>query len=384
MRIIAAFFIGSLIMVLPALAGKIAATVNDVPISNFDVVERTKLIRLQQPGEFNNLSAAAIQRRVLDMLIEKEVKKQAALKQGFSVSEADIQEAIRHLEQQNKMAVGDLAKTLTERGIALNTLTDQILADLLWLQVLQKNRTDAFEVSEAALKEKQEQIRKILAMPAAIVSEILVADEATIRTVAEGLKDSRFDDLARLYSIAPTKKEGGFVGEIGPAHYGAAVWAVLDKLGAGQLSDPIQTDKGWLIVAIHDKKAPLTGDYVDIWDVVQASFPLPFEAPIKGCDTFEMHAKGTAFPGSLQRGMVSPAQLPVPLKELLTPLKTGTLAGPVTVESGVMYFMKCEETQRKLVPSLEELKEQARLEQMALLSDKLLTGYKRLAVIVYH
>lgn len=381
-----------ILMALSTQAGEIVATVNDMPISNFDIQARRRLIELQQPAELKNLSKAEIKKRILDLLVEEQIKKQAALKQGFSVSEKEVQEAIAHLEKQNNLPVGGLNKKLSEQNILPETLKDQVLSDLLWLQVLQKHRLSTAEMSDEALKKRQDQIRQTLAKPAVIVSEILVADEATARTVFEGLKDSSFEDLARLYSTSKTKETGGFVGEVGPEYYGESVWKHISRLGVGQLSAPIQTDKGWLIVAVHDKKEPLTGDFVDIWEVAQMAVSSVPNDPIlllrdrlKGCASFEEQAKKFAVSGSFQRGMVSPQQLPPELTDVLKSKKVGETVGPILVASDTaMYFMKCDTKKRRVVPSLEELRDQAQMEQMALLSDKLLTGYKHSAVVIYH
>lgn len=379
-------------MALSTQAGEIVATVNDVPISNFDIQARQRLIEFQQPTELKNLSKEEVEKHILELLIEEQVKKQAALKQGFSVSEKEVQEAIAHLEKQNNLPIGELNKKLLEQNILPETLKTQVLSDLLWLQVLQKHRINIIEISDDTLKKRQEQIRQTLAKPAAIVSEILVADKITADTVFEGLKDSSFEDLARLYSISKTKKTGGFVGEVGPEYYGESVWKNISRLGVGQLSVPIQTDKGWLIVVVHDKKEPLTEDFIDIWEVAQmavSSVPnnpiLPLTGRLRGCASFEEQAKKFAVPGSFQRGMVSPQQLPPELTDALKLKKVGESIGPILVTSDkAMYFMKCDTQRRRVVPSLEELREQSQIEQMALMSDKLLTGYKHSTIVTYH
>ena len=121
-------------------AAEIKAVVGDVPISEYDVSERVRLMRLQQPSQFQGVDDANLDKKALQALIDEYIKRQEAEKQGFQVSDTDVREAIGRLEQQNNMPAGQMAELLKTADIRLETLHQQVRSDLLWMQILSKNK----------------------------------------------------------------------------------------------------------------------------------------------------------------------------------------------------------------------------------------------------
>ena len=59
------------------------------------------------------------------------------------------------------------------------------------------------------------------------------------------------------------------------------------------------------------------------------------------------------------------------------------VVGPVRVPQGQLFFMKCDVKSERVVPTPDEVRERLEMEQMELLSRRLLEAEKRKAVIEY-
>ena len=117
-----------------SMAMELKATVNDTPLSDLDVKNWGRLLKMQQPQGYDGMSEKKFQQQVLDNLIETTIKKQTAVAAGAKASKQDLKNALTHLEQQNGLKPGDLPAYLKKHGVPLQTMSDQVEADLLWLQ----------------------------------------------------------------------------------------------------------------------------------------------------------------------------------------------------------------------------------------------------------
>ena len=103
----------------------------------------------------------------------------------------------------------------------------------------------------------------------------------------------------------------------------------------------------------------------------------------KNCTSFVNILKKEGVPESVQVGWTDPNQLPRELKDLMDPVAVNEVVGPVRVPQGQLFFMKCNVKSQRVVPTMEEVKQQLEMEQMELLSRRLLEAEKRSAVIEY-
>ncbi len=370
-------------------SGKIVAVVNDTPISSFDVEARLKLITAQQPDQSN--TNAAFEKEVLNVLIDEEIKKQAARKDGLSLSAEDVSNAVAHLEKQNNLPAGGLKKMLAEKKIPLEALEKQIEADLLWLQYLQKNKKAGQPVSEQSVNKKQADIRREMKKESFLVAEILTdTEEKALEALAELHAGASFEKVAARYSVAPSREKEGFVGWIEKDHYGPKIAPVLSKMEKGQISRPLSYKKDFLLIGLLDKKMPIESDTISIWEMAQMAVDPSHTleatnilAQASSCDDFAEKGKKFALPGSAQRGLLTPLQMPHDLFELLKDKPLMRLIGPINAGTADMFFLKCAEQEKRVVPTKEEIKAQLEMEQMGVLSDQLLTSLKRYAVIRY-
>lgn len=370
-------------------SAQIVATVNDMPISSFDAEARAKLIAIQNSTPITDAKKKEYVEQALKALIDDKVKIIEATKQQFAISNKDIQNAIYHLEAQNGLKKGSMESMLKKNKIPLSILQEQIKADLLWLQVIQKNKSAIPEATQTEINKRINKIRKELQTEGFYVAEILVKDKKTAEQIYTELhKGKAFQELAEKNSISPSAKKGGEVGWIENNHYPTKVMMMLTQMSSGDVTAPIKTEKGYLIVLILERKHAIKTDTIPIWELAQMALQQNKTAALgdkinslNSCETFMDFAKTFAIEKSAKSGMIAPDQLPQELKNILNDKPTNQVIGPIQTQNSDLFFMKCKITQKKIIPDKREIKMQIEGEEMEKLSEKLLKNAKRFVVI---
>lgn len=132
-NILILFFVHSTLAGLP----DIIALVNDVPITRYDFETRKKLIiNINGVDVSNPANEIALNRAILNTLIEEEMLNQHIASTGQKVTKEQLDHAISTIEQRNNMPAGGMAAMLRERGLDIQTFRKQILAELVRNQII--------------------------------------------------------------------------------------------------------------------------------------------------------------------------------------------------------------------------------------------------------
>ncbi len=370
-------------------AGQIIAKVNDQPISSFDANARAKLISIQNSTPLSKEKRNEYVQAALNSLIDDRVKIAEAKKNGFSVSNKEIQEAISHLESQNGMKKGEMGKMLQKNNIPMGILEEQIRADLMWLQVLQKNKRSLHQPTQKEIDQLKTNLKNELKEEGFYVAEMLIKDQKEAEECYRQLhQGSSFQDLAKKHSIANSRAKGGEVGWIEKNKYSKEIYEVLKQMGPGDVSAPLKTPNGYLIVLVIDRKYAITTETIPVWELAQMALPANKTSALgdtinklNSCDGFLNFAKDIAIKESVKSGMISPQQLPRELKNILQDAPTKKVVGPIQTPDSDLFFMKCQIINKKVIPEDNELKMRLEAQSMEELSAKLLKNAKRFTVI---
>jgi len=133
------------------------------------------------------------------------------------------------------------------------------------------------------------------------------------------------------------------------------------------------------------KEQGIEGDSIMLWEMAQGLFPenvnVSTTLESKTCDAFLEHIKIGPYPSSAQRGWTDPMQIPVELRALLKDLVVGETLGPLHTPEGLLVMMKCNVRSQQVLPPKEEVKMQMEMEQMDVLSRRLLAEAMRKSII---
>ncbi|TDQ35391.1 peptidylprolyl isomerase [Aureibacillus halotolerans] len=127
---------------------------------------------------------------------------------------------------------------------------EQLKESIRFVLLQQKAATEGVEVTDEEVQQHYDRLQTQVK-----ASHILVEDEATAKEVVEKLNAGEsFEDLAAEYSKDSSAQNGGDVGYFGPGQMVQPFEDAAYSLEVGAVSDPVQSDFGFHIIKVTDKK----------------------------------------------------------------------------------------------------------------------------------
>ena len=377
-------------------AYEIVATVNDEVISDYDVSTRIKMMEVLMKMPPDMANSVETRRKVLDTLIDEQIKMQEATARNIELTEEEVAHGIAYLEEQNQMAPGTLQKIFKDNQIDFDTLERQIKSDLVWLKILRSENEKPPVVTDAEILAEQDKLKKEAVKPAYLLAEIYipfgkdkVAAQNQINALFEQIvAGTSFPELALAHSKGPTASAGGDLGWVRPGKSEKAVEDVLPRMKAGQLSKPIEGKDGYYLILMREQQKELTSTDVEAWDVSQLLIPkdklIPVMTEIQknpDCAAFNALAEKEGLPGSGPMGDMVVARMPAQLYQILKDVPVGTVKGPIDADDFYLFLMKCGSKIVSVLPDKEVIKNQLQMVKMEDISADMLKELRQNAVI---
>ena len=376
-----------------ACAQEILRLVDDEVISDYDVSERLALRRVfdqQLP------TGKEIRQKILEDLTDEKVKIRMAEKLNIEVSDAEIEQAISYLEEQNHMPSGTLKKKLKAQGVPLETLKAQTRADLMWLRYLQHKQLKAPEVSQKKVDELRESIKKDMSTDRYLLSVIYIPygkDKAQAEQKAQDVFNKivlgeSFSKMAQTYSSGVHAKVGGDLGWIKTEILDEMLKKVVEVMTVGQLSKPVAGKSGYYIALLREKMPGLTSSEMTSISLSQILVPKDkidmlanMSKTAKNCSQFNEAAKSYGAPGSGPVGDVVLERLPIEVASVLTQTPMQTASDPIETPEEFVIFMKCDQRKISVLPDDKILRQKLEMEAMEKQSNELLQKLRQQVTI---
>jgi peptidyl-prolyl cis-trans isomerase SurA len=388
----------------------IAAVVNDDVISVLDLSVRTRMViisaRLEDTPETRNRLAP----QVLRGLIDEHLKMQEAELNGVSVPEAAVNERVDELAAQNNMPRADFEQALARNGVLVETIMDQIRAEIAWTLLIQRKLQPSVVVSDEEVDEALADLQANLGKPEYRVAEIYLATDATsgedqVRQTAQRLADqlrqgADFESLARQFSQSATAARGGDLGWVRPGQLDGDLEAAVRDLQPGQVAGPLRSTGGYNILQLLDRRQTGGASVLDaIVSLRQVFIPLAQSAPAtevdaaetlarsviaqaRSCDDMTRIARETNPEANADLGELRIGELPDVLRPIATDLELNRPSQPVRVESGIGVFMVCKrELPEAGLPTRQNIAESIRGERLDVLARGYLRDLRRAAFV---
>lgn len=364
---------------------RIAAVVNEEVISVSDVGARVRLALLNAGGQDSQETRQRLAPQVVRQLIDERLQLQEAKKTGVSVSQQEIDEAIKRIAEQNRMGRPQLDGLLKSHGIPQSALTEQVRALLAWQKVMQRRIRQEIAISDDEIDAATQRIKANIGKPEYLLAEIFLAVDSPdqddeVRRNADRLVDAirrggNFPALARQFSQSAGAAAGGDMGWVRTGESSAEIDKALSGMRPGQLSAPIRTATGYHILLVRGQRAfgsaggeempaprPVAPRPQARPDLAKATvnmkqIVIPIESKeaaksvkdqaealrksIKSCGDFEAKAKAGGVPESGDMGTLKVKDLPPGLQQLAVGIPLGQPSPVLMSQAAAVILIVC-------------------------------------------
>ena len=252
----------------------IAAVVNDGVVLASEVRAETAFLRAQAASNRQSLPDDEVLReRVLERLIDQEIRRQRARDLGIAVDSTSVNRAIERVARGNNMDVLQFRRTLAQQGFDYERFRRNIEQELLMQRLVRRDvesrvRVSAREIDDYvdALKsdgaeQRRYRIRHLLvAVPASADEETLAAARERIDAIDARLSAGEdFAALAAAESDGARALQGGDLGWRTLRELPPFLREPLRALEPGETSEPLRSADGLHLIRLDEREAGEAG-----------------------------------------------------------------------------------------------------------------------------
>lgn len=241
----------------------IAVTVNDDPISERDISDRSKLIIVSAGMRDTKDNRNKARGQALESLIEEQIKVQQAKLNELDVTQEEALKGFDALAAQNNMTADQFSTLLKRQGVPKQTLLKQIKADIAWrkfvttvlrpqINITENDINARIQRMKTNIGKKEYQLMEIYLPVSGEKNDKKVKDLATQLVREMKVKNVPFQAVAAQFSQSATAGQGGMMGWMTVDSLAPKLGDAVSKLQKGGVTSPIREDNGYYILKAHD------------------------------------------------------------------------------------------------------------------------------------
>ncbi|RLD16175.1 MAG: hypothetical protein DRI36_06060 [Caldiserica bacterium] len=272
---------------------KVVATVDGEPIFLSELNSRARPIieeysKIVNPEELKK-KEKDIKEEILNQMIEEKLLLQEAKRKGIRVSEREVDEGIAEIKSRFK-SEKEYQEELKRQGLTPSKMRENIREQLMIIKLIDmevkskiENPTDK-ELEEFYKNNKEmmwepEKVRvRHIFIKVSSTTPKEVARKKAIKILKLAKEGEDFSELARKYSDAPSKVNGGDLGFFARGEMTPEFEKVAFSLNVGEISDIVETENGFHIIKCIGKKAREKRSFEDVKEDLRSYiFRLRFE-----------------------------------------------------------------------------------------------------------
>ncbi len=262
---------------LPLVLDEIAAIVDDDLITITEVKERVKTIRAQAANPEALPPTNVLTEQILERLIVESLQLQMARRAGVRVSDAELNNAMARIANQNQLTLEQFRDALAADGISYRSMRQQIEREIMIGRVQQGVMNSRIEISEQAITDflESEAGRELtsdeyrighilLATDSDMNQKEIQATRARADEIIKGLKaGDDFAATAMEQSSGNKALEGGDLGWRKPAALPTLFADIAVALEPQAVAGPIQSGSGFHIIKLLAKRGATAQGMID-------------------------------------------------------------------------------------------------------------------------
>jgi peptidyl-prolyl cis-trans isomerase SurA len=400
----------------------VAAIVNEVVISNYDVDQRTALFIATSGVRPTAENLPQLRAQVLRSLEDETIELQEAAKHKITATKPEVDKALQNIADDNKITVAQILNTIGQAGVSTTTFVKQINAQIIWQKLVSARYGTDILITDQQLDEAMNRLRQGADKPQFLLSEIYVAvdrpeDETSVRASLEQIaqqimQGAPFPAVAGQFSQSPSAADGGDIGWVVQGQLADELDRALLPLQPGQIAGPIRAEGGYYVLHLRDRREPAGTKQAEApaaapdpnapLPLDRFLIPLPPDADamlkdramtlatnvknqVRSCadlPNITKQLQGTVY----QRlGAMAPKDLNPELRGALAKTGPGEAVNPFFSPAGLELIMRCDVAPSKLgvvsLPSREELRQQLFAQSLSLYAKSYLRDLRRDAIV---
>ncbi|MDY0242141.1 MAG: peptidylprolyl isomerase [Rhodospirillaceae bacterium] len=387
----------------------VAAVVNEDIVTLRDLEQRTRLGLLSANLPDKAETRAQIVPQVLRRLIDESLQLQEAKRLDITISDGDLDNGIRSIEQQNNMPKGRLESFLKERGIDIETIRRQIRSELSWVKVVRSTLLPTIRIGEEEIDHRLASIKANQGKKEYLAAEIFLAvdnarEDAEMAQLAANLLDqmrrgAHFSILARQFSQTGGAS-GGDLGWVSEGMLDEELTLALSKLEPGQVSPPIRLLDGYYILMLRETR--IAGESQAREPAIDLAainlYPLPGTnqaerarqlvalrsaiARAKNCEDYEQAVHRIGGADWNRPGMMPISAIPPEFLDWAKQAKPGQASDPIETSEFSRVLVLCDRNESKAgLPSREDIEQSIERERLELMAQRRIRDLRRAAFV---
>lgn len=379
----------------------IAAVVNDQPITTLDVRDRMRLIISSAGVQPTDEMLARIQDQAIRGLVDETLQLQQAREFELDVQEAEVDDAIADIAARSGATVEEVEADLARSGIDINTLRQQVRAEIAWQILVSGRYRSRIRISDQQIETALDRFIQSASQPQYRLGEIFIeitpqgGEEravGTIQTIYAQLRQGApFQAVAQQFSDAASASAGGDTGYLPLSGLDAQIAEAASQMETGQISNPIRVPGGYQIIAMIDRREGQVVEQLTLSQITIPSSRVTDEnraalsraaASINSCDAIEAAVNDVSGAFVTNLGEVGANALVPTIRDALSGLEPVSATPVLDTAAGAQVFVLCDKALTGPgVPNADQVENQLINQQLSLLSRRWLRDLRRDATI---
>jgi len=279
---------------------EIAAKVNGEIITRGDLDDQKKILErsLHEEQHLSGVALAAAVREQEKDILANQISQRLLVQRAKDLQinvDADVNRRLAQMQVDSK--IPDTEKfhdfIREQTGMTFEDYKLQLTETMLTRKVIGGEVGSRVNIPEAELKKyydghQSEFVRKaevylsqiLVSIEGKSPEQVAAAEKKAKALVARANKGEKFSDLASESSDDPeTAKDGGVLPPIQPDQFRPELKEVVDKTKKGQVTDPIRTPQGFLILKVNDRFEEGLAPFDEVEDRIHEFLAAPLMGP---------------------------------------------------------------------------------------------------------
>lgn len=217
---------------------KIVATVNDRPITTYDLKELAPFYHAKD------------EKQLLNDVIDDYVIEDIAKKDGIVLTDEDINQFIENVAKNNNLTKDQLEEKIKQQGLNYDYYMEFAKFNAYKLKVMQKVFAPTIQIDEQEIKNFYDNHANLFNQSTVVLDIIETSNKNDIEDAMKQLQlGASFDSVKEKYSVDKSEPKKVYVSDINKQLQG-----IIEKMQVGQISPIIESSNGYFIIKVLDKK----------------------------------------------------------------------------------------------------------------------------------